>query len=84
MEMKIGKVTHFYTHLSVAIIELTDELKVGDQIRAKGHTTDFTQTVASMQIEHQNVPTAKAGDAVGLQVVEHAREGDEVFKILPE
>lgn len=84
MDTKVGNVTHFYTRLSVAIIELTDELKVGDEIRIKGHTSDFTQTVASIQVEHQDVPSAKAGDAIGLKAIEHAREGDEVFKILPE
>lgn len=84
METKVGNVTHYYTRLLVAIIELTDELKVGDQVHIKGHTSDFTQTVASIQIEHQDVPSAKAGDAIGLGVIEHAREGDEVFKVLPE
>ena len=82
MEVKIGTVTHFYTRLSVAIIELTDELNIGDSIHIKGHTSDFTQTVESMQVEHEGVTSAKAGDAIGLMVSEHAREGDEVFKVI--
>ena len=84
MEVKIGSVTHYYTRLGVAIVELTGQLKVGDEVRIKGHSSDFTQPVGSMQIEHQNVPLAEAGNSIGLKVIEHAREGDEVFKVLPE
>ena len=84
MEVTVGKVTHYFTRISVAIVELTDELNVGDEIHIKGHTSDFSQTVDSMQLEHQDVPSAKSGDAIGLKVIEHAREGDEVFKVIPE
>lgn len=84
VEIKIGTVSHYYSKLSVAILELAGELKVGDQIRVKGHTSDFEQTVGSMEIEHTDVPIAKKGDVIGLKMVEHAREGDEVFKVVPE
>ena len=84
VEIKIGTVSHYYSKLSVAILELAGELKVGDQIRVKGHTSDFEQTVGSMEIEHTDVPIAKKGDVIGLKVAEHAREGDEVFKVVPE
>ena len=77
----IGTVSHFYSHLSVAIIALTDTLRVGDTIHIKGHTTNFTQTIESMQIDHQSVAEAHAGKVIGLRVREHARDGDAVYKI---
>jgi len=81
-EKQIGKVTHYFTKLGVAIIELDDALSLGDEIHIKGHTSDFTQKVESMQIEHQNIQTAKKGDVVGVKVKEHAREDDIVYKIV--
>ncbi len=81
MEKEIGKVSHYYTHIGVAVIELTDELKTGDEILIKGATTNFQQKVESMQIEHENVDVAKAGDSIGLKTLERVREGDVVFKV---
>lgn len=78
-EKPIGKVTHFYSHLSVGIIELADSLKVGQQIKIIGHTTNFEQTVDSIQVDHKEVEEAKKGDVIGLKVSEHVREGDEIF-----
>jgi putative protease len=84
-EQKVGVVTHYFGKISVAAIKLTDgELRVGDTIRVKGHTSDFTQTVSSMQVEHDEVQTAAVGDSVGIKVKEHAREHDEVFKVTAE
>jgi putative protease len=84
-EEKIGVVTHYFGKVGVAAIEITgEELRVGDTIHIKGHTSDFTQTVESMQVEHQPVDAARKGDAVGLRVVEHAREKDEVFLVTPD
>jgi translation elongation factor EF-1alpha len=81
-EQKIGVVTHYFGKIGVAAIEITEgDLKVGDTIHVKGHTSDFTQTVESMQVEHQAVEAARVGDSVGLKVVDHAREHDEVFKV---
>lgn len=81
-EKEIGRVTHYYTHLGVAIVELDkDSLKVGETVHIKGHTSDFTQKVESMQIEHESVEEAKAGDAIGLKIKEHAREKDAVYKV---
>lgn len=77
---EIGKITHFFTKISVAVIELKAPLSVGDKIRIVGPTTDFEQTVESMEIEHQNVKTAKAGQSIGLKVKEHVRETDTVYK----
>jgi len=79
-EKPIGKISHFFGKISVGIIELTDALRVGEKVHIKGHTTDFVQTIASMQIEHQNVQEAKAGDSVGIRVDQHVREGDMVYR----
>lgn len=81
---EIGKVTHFYSRISVAVIELTDELKVGDQIAFEGSTTSFEQTISSMQIEKENIEVAKAGQMIGLKVADRVRPGDIVHKLTPE
>ncbi len=82
-EEKIGVVTHYWNHLHVAGVKIDNgELKVGDTIRVKGHTSDFTQQVESMRIEEETIEVARAGDDIGLAVVEHAREHDEVFKVI--
>lgn len=78
----VGKVTHYYGKIGVAVVELEDELRVGDEISIEGKTTNFRQKVESMQIQHKNVEVAKAGDSIGLKVVEKVREGDKVYKIV--
>jgi len=78
---EVGKVTHFFSKISVAVIELTAALSVGDRIRIQGPTTDFEQTVESMQIEHEDVNAAKAGQSIGLKVKERVREKDTVYKV---
>jgi putative protease len=81
-EEKIGVVTHYFGKIGVAAIELTEGLlRVGDTIHVKGHTSDFTQTVDSMQVEHDSVQSAKAGDTIGMKIRDHAREHDEVFRV---
>jgi len=77
----IGKVTHYFSKIGVAVIELSDTLKVGDTIRIVGGETDFNQVIESMEIEHQKVEIAKAGDSVGLKVSQKVREGYKVYKI---
>lgn len=80
-EALVGRITHYYSHLSVGIIELTDgELNVGDTIHVKGVHTDFSQTVESMQVEHQSVIHADKGKSVGIKVKEKVREHDQVFR----
>jgi hypothetical protein len=77
----VGKITHYYNHSNVAIIELdAGNLHVGDTIHIKGHTTDFEQVVESIEIEHQNIETAEAGQTVGVKVREVVREHDKVYK----
>ena len=78
----IGKVTHYYPKIGVAVIELSEELKVGDRISIEGATTNFEQTVESMEIEHQKVEAAKAGNSIGLKVIDRVRENDNVYKIV--
>jgi translation elongation factor EF-1alpha len=80
-EKEIGKITHYFGHIGVGIAELTDSLRVGDTIHIKGHSTDFTQSVDSMQIEHASVTEAKVGDAVGLKVAQKVHPHDVVFKV---
>jgi len=84
-EVKVGRVTHYFGHIKVAAVELADgELAVGDTIHIKGHTSDFTQKVDSIQIEHESVDRAGPGDNLAIKVVEHAREHDDVFKVEPD
>ncbi len=81
-EKLIGKVTHYFTNIGVAVVEITDsELNAGDKIHIKGATSDFEQAVDSMQIEHESVEKAKKGQSIGLKVDQQVREGDEVFKV---
>jgi len=79
-EKLIGKISHYFGNINVGIIELTDTLKKGDKIHIKGHSTDFEQEIDSMQVEHQDIETAKSGDAVGIKVAQKVKEGDEVYK----
>jgi len=82
-EQPIGRVIHYYSHLSVAVITLDKgPLQVGDVIHIKGHTTDFRQPVQSMQIEHESITRAVPGDDFGLKVTAHAREHDIVYRVL--
>jgi len=79
---EIGKITHFYPKISVAVIELSDVLKVGDKISIEGHDRVFEQVVDSMQIEHNKIEEAKAGDAIGLKTAQPCKENDKVFKVM--
>ncbi|MEM1539629.1 MAG: translation elongation factor-like protein [Candidatus Bathyarchaeia archaeon] len=80
--VEVGRVTHFFTKISVAVVELKAPLAVGDRIVIKGPTTDFEQVVESMQIEHKNVQRAEAGQSIGLKVIQRVKEKDIVYKKL--
>jgi translation initiation factor IF-2 len=81
-EMKIGHVSHYFGKILVAAIDLTDgDLKIGDTIHIKGHTSDFIEEITSMQIDKASVDHAEKGQSIGIRVKEHARVGDEVFKV---
>lgn len=77
----IGKIAHYFGGIGVAVIELEDTLKVGDTIRIVGGEIDFTQAVGSMEIEHEKVEKAKAGESIGLRVDQKVREGYKVYKL---
>ena len=83
-EVLVGAVTHYFQGISVAAVEVTAaELRVGDSIRVVGNTSNFTQTLRSMQIDHRAVESAGSGDLVGIELVERARVGDLVFRTMP-
>jgi putative protease len=77
----IGKVSHYFGNIGVAVIDLSDALKVGDTIRIAGGEVDFTQQVESIEIEHQKVEQARKGDSAGLKVSQKVREGYKVYKL---
>ena len=83
-EHLVGTVSHHWGRLGVAGIELSGELKVGDTIHILGHTSDFTQTVDSIQIEQETVESAKAGESIGVKVNERARVRDQVLVVTPD
>jgi putative protease len=84
MEAEIGRVTHYYSHLSVAVLELTDHMNVGETVHFLGHTTDFTQRVNSMEVNHHHVVAVNPGDNVALKVIEPVREHDVIYRVTEE
>lgn len=84
-EERIGIVTDYYKKIGVAAVRLTDgDLRVGDRIRVRGHTTDFVQTVDSLQVEHQGVERAARGTDAAVKVSERVRKHDAVFRVVGE
>ncbi len=84
-EEKIGEVVKFFAKPSVAAVKITQgELRVGDTVKFTGHTTDFEDSIQSMEINNAAVEKAVAGDYIGIKVADRVRPGDEVFKVLPE
>jgi len=80
METEIGEVTHYYGNLNVAIIEINREIKLGDEIRFKGRSTDLTQKIGSMQVKYKEVKKAGPGAGIAVVVDGLVHEGDAVFK----
>lgn len=78
---EIGRVGGFFAHVSVAMVELTAPLRVGETIYLKGHTTDFKQVVESMQIDRVSVQEAQAGSSVGIHVTGRCRKHDAVYRL---
>jgi len=78
---EVGMVSHFFAKISVAVIELKASISVGDRILIKGPTTNLEQTVESMEIEHEKVQRAEAGQSIGLKINDLVRENDIVYKI---
>ncbi len=77
----IGVVTHYYGGIEVAIVKFNKSVRVGDQIRFKGATTDFSEVIKSMQYDHKDINEAKKGQEVGIKVGDKVREGDEVYAV---
>lgn len=82
MEVEIGRVKHFYSHICVAVLQLNENLKLGDKIHILGHTTDFEQRVNSIEIEHHPVVWVNPGDHVAIKVIEPVREHDVVYRVV--
>lgn len=82
MDIPVGRVTHYYTRLGVAVLELTGELVIGDLLLFLGHTTDFIQRVTSMQINHRPVQSVGPGREVAVKVDEPVRKWDEVYRVV--
>jgi translation elongation factor EF-1alpha len=80
--VEVGRITHFFSKINVAVVELTAPLVVGDRILVKGPSTDFEQAVESMQIEHKNIQRAEAGQSIGLKLAQLVKEKDTVYKKL--
>ncbi len=78
----IGRVRMFFAHVSAAVVELTAPLRLGERIYVKGRTSDFQQVVESLQIDHQSIQEAAAGQTVGLKVRERCRKHDVVYKLV--
>jgi translation initiation factor IF-2 len=77
---EVGRVSHFFAKINVAIIEVEEPISVGDRIFIKGPTTDIEQTIESMEIEHEKVQQAKSGQSIGMKVNARVRENDIVYK----
>lgn len=77
----IGLITHYFPHVQAAVIKLKGPLTTTDTVKIKGHTTDFTQPVTSIQIDRVSIQSAKKGDEIGLQVISRVRQQDKVYKL---
>jgi len=84
-EEKIGEVVKFFAKPSVAAVKITaGEVRVGDKLKFFGHTTDFTDTLESMEVNNQKIEKAVPGDYIGVKTSDRVRPGDEVFKVIPD
>ena len=77
----IGKISHYFSNIGVAVIELTGTLKEGENIRIIGGETDFEQKAGSMEVDHKKVSKGKKGDGIGMKVDQKVREGYKVYKV---
>ena len=78
----VGEVTHYFPHVNAAVVKIAKgEIRTGDSLYFKGHTTDFKLVISSMQIDHAVILRAGKGDEIGIQVKERVRQGDSVYKL---
>ena len=82
MDYKIGNITHYFDKISVAVLELSDTLTVGEKIKIDNHGEEFTMTVESMQIEHEEIQEAKKGQSVGMKVTQPVKPGAQVYRVM--
>jgi translation elongation factor EF-1alpha len=78
---QIGEITHYFDHISVAVVKLSDKVKAGEKVLVEGHTTNFEQALDSMQVDHKPVKEAKKGESIGLKVADKVRAGDKVYRV---
>jgi len=78
---KVGEISHYFTRIGVAVVDVSGPLKVGDRIAIKGMTTNYEMTVESMQVEGKNLEEANEGDDIGMKVDDRVRKGDIVYKL---
>jgi len=78
---KVGEITHYFTRIGVAVVDLSGPIKVGDRIAIKGMTTNYEMTIASMQVEGADIEEAGAGDDIGMKVDDRVRQGDLVYRL---
>lgn len=82
MDIQIGKVTHYYDKIGVAVVDVVKQpLKVGDTVKISGHDNEFTQSVESLQIEHEKVSKVAAGTTCGMKVEKAVKEGDALYLV---
>lgn len=81
MNIKVGKISHYYDKIGVAVIDVVKPIKVGDKIKIIGHDKEFTQDIVSLQMEHMSIEKAKAKVSVGMKVDRPVKDGDEVYKV---
>jgi putative protease len=84
-ERLVGTVSHYFKGPGVAVVQITEgDLALGDTVRFRGHTSDFTERITSMEVDHQKMERATAGHEVAIQVVARVRQHDQVFKVTPD
>ncbi len=81
MDKEIGKVIHYFDKAMVAVVRLTDSLKVGETVKFVHGENEFNQTIDSMEVEHKKIQSAGQGDEVAVKVEQRAKEGTKVFKV---
>ncbi len=83
-EEHVGTITHYFAKPEVGVIKLTADIKIGDVLHIRGHTTDVEQEITSMEVDHAAVESAAAGTEVAFKVKDRVRKGDDVFKVTPD
>lgn len=81
MNIKVGKITHYFNKIGVAVLQVNGKIKIGDTMKISGHDKEFSQKISSMQIDYKNIVCAKKGDSIGFKVDQEVKEGDLVYKI---